>query len=166
MKRRITLGVYARFPEKCHYTALFMFNAPESSLKRAMLNTLYKMNGRGVEGSTLGFFEPSISIILEFGVADGLTFHYLDAGTLKILSDVIERHDINMLDFLCVARYYILRGERKRALRFDYYFLRFIFNDSSIEVRAFHERGLQRISTDDLANFLIKNINMELLKEK
>lgn len=166
MEREGTLGVYTGFPEKTHYNALSKLNAPEGSLKRATLNVLYRLNGRRVEGGLPGIVEPGIGVILEFGVADGLSFHYLDAETLRAISDAVGREGTSTLDFLCIARYYVSRGGRRRALRFDYYLLRFIFSDGNIEVQVFHERGLQRTSAEDLVNFLIENINLELLRVK
>jgi hypothetical protein len=159
-----TLGIYINFPNKYHGAARFEFKIPLSTLQKAILNTLYRLNGSSVTANISGLIGPDVDVILEFGVADGLIFNYMDEDALNMILNLISEEDIHILDFFCVIRYYRLRGEARRALRFDYYFLRFLFSKDEFEVQVFHERGLGRIPVEDFIKFLIEKINMELLR--
>jgi len=161
-----TLGVYINFPNKYHGAAKLEFKVPLSDLQKAILNTLYRLNGSSVGTHLSSLIGPDIKVIPEFGVADGLTFNYLDEDTLNTILKLINEEEARILDFFCVIRYYRLRGKERRALRFDYYFLRFLFGRNEFEVQAFHERGLERIPIEGLIKFLIENINVELLRKK
>ncbi|MEM2341184.1 MAG: hypothetical protein QXX94_02255 [Candidatus Bathyarchaeia archaeon] len=165
MKGRENLGVYINFPNVYHGAAQLEFNIPINDLQRIMLNTLYKLNGQSAGASLSSLIGPSIDVIPEFGVAEGLTFNYLNNDTLNMILNLINKRSVRILDFFCIMRYYKLMEGKRRSLRFDYYFLRFLFNNKFFEVQVFHERGLGRISIEDLIKFLVKNINMNLLKE-
>lgn len=164
MRGRDNLGVYINFPNIHHGTAQLEFNIPKNDLQRIMLNTLYRLNGQSASASLSSLIGPGIDIIPEFGVAEGLTFNYLNKDTLNMILNLINERSVRILDFFCIMRYYRLREGKRRALRFDYYFLRFLFsnNNKFFEVQVFHERGLGRITIEDLIKFLVENINMDL----
>ncbi|MEM2273240.1 MAG: hypothetical protein QXX56_03360 [Candidatus Bathyarchaeia archaeon] len=163
MRDRETLGIYTFFPEKSHYSARIKFNVPPINLQRTILNILYRLNGCKIEDDLFSLIGPDVEIILEFGVADGLAFNYLDADTLDTLLRAINGGYLRMIDFLCIIRYYKLRENKRIALRFDFFFLRFLFNSNELKIQVFHERGLQRISTYDLVKFLVKKIRLGLM---
>lgn len=152
------LGVYVNFPDKCHYAVRFEIKAPTRDVQEALLNTLHRLNGRKVIGDLVIFIGSNVNVILEFGVANGLIFDYLNEDTFKILLKAVGKRDLRILDFFCVVRYYVLRGKSRRALRFDYYLLRFLFHDGGIEAQVFHERGMQRISAEDLLSLIMDNV--------
>lgn len=163
-----TLGVYIIFPKKCHLTLQIEFSAPPASVQRAILNVLYRLNGRSVKNALFNLIiESGVEVILEFGAANGLSFDYLDVNTLNTFLKAVNEKTFRFLDFICIARYYRLRGNRRIALRSDFFLLRFLFSEGcELELQAFHERGLQRISVEDLAKFLVKEIQLELAAAK
>ncbi|MEM0010443.1 MAG: hypothetical protein QXT84_01975 [Candidatus Bathyarchaeia archaeon] len=163
MKERETLGIYAFFPERSHYSTHIKFNVPIIDLQRTILNLLYKLNGCKAEGSLLSLVEPSVEAFIEFGVADGLVFNYLDVNTLDNLLKAISGKILRVLDFLCIIRYYRVRDDKRVALRSDFFFLRFLFNNDELEIQVFHEKGLQRVSTNDLVKFLVEKIRFGLM---
>ena len=55
-------------------------------------------------------------------------------------------------------------GGKKVPLKFDHYFLRFVFHQRDLELRIVHERGTQHIHLEDLVNFVVGQINGELVK--
>ena len=63
------------------------------------------------------------------------------------------------MDFFCAIRYYKGNGEKKTALKFDYYMLRTIFGKDTLEVQVFHERGPRYVSPEDLTMFVFNRIN-------
>ncbi|MBS7604844.1 MAG: hypothetical protein QXR84_01850 [Candidatus Bathyarchaeia archaeon] len=163
MKERETLGIYTFFPERSHYSAHIKFNVPIIDLQRTILNLLYKLNGCKAEGSLLSLVEPNVEAFIEFGVADGLVFNYLDVNTLDNLLKAISGKILRVLDFLCIIRYYKVRSDKRVALRSDFFFLRFLFNNDELEIQVFHEKGLQRVSTKDLVKFLVERIRFGLM---
>ncbi len=165
MKFNRTLGVYEGFPNTYHGVARLEFNVSLSELQIAILNALYKLNGRRINGNLAALIGSNVDVIFEAGVANGLIFNYIDEEELKVLFREIAKKAFSILDFFCIIRYYMLRNGRRRALRFDYYFFRFIFGNEEFEVQVFHEKGLQRISVKDLIKFLIEKINLELARK-
>ncbi|MEM1586229.1 MAG: hypothetical protein QXX99_02850 [Candidatus Bathyarchaeia archaeon] len=166
MKTEETLGIYKIFPERSHYTAHIKINVPLISLQRIILDMLYGLNGRKVEDDLPRLIGPGVETILEFGVADGLVFNYLDADILNALLRKVGERGLRVLDLLCIVRYYRVRGDKRIALRFDFFFLRFLADNNELKIRAFHERGLQRISAEDLIMFLVKRMRLKLAKEE
>ncbi len=162
MKDGKTFGIYWNFPSLYHGVARFEFDASLSEIQRAILRVLYSLNGCNVKEQLSHQVLSDVDVIFEFGVADGLTFHYINEETLNILLETVDEKTLPIIDFFCVIRYYSMREGRRRALRFDYYFFRFIFGNSELEVQVFHERGLRRISVGDLIGFLAERINLEL----
>jgi len=161
-----SFGIYENFPNTCHYVAVFEFKAPLNTLKSAILNALYNLNRpENIPKKFLPKTITGLKVIFEFGIADGSTFNYLDEETLR---DSMEKMHLNIrgiMDFICIIRYYKPINKRFRALRFDYYLLRFIFGKDMFEVRVFHEKGLQRIDAKTLIEILAEGVNSELLEK-
>lgn len=169
--REESFGVYGGFPEKWHRRLSIKFYAPPADIQRALVNVLYELNGRSIKSYWTRNIGADIDVIFEFGVADNLTFHYIDSDTLDTLLKVIREGKIRILDIICIIRYYVeenhvSKGRRRKPLRFDYYFLRFIFNDGKLEIRVFHVKGPQRILADEVVEFLANCINAHLNKRK
>ncbi|MBS7639094.1 MAG: hypothetical protein QW600_00180 [Candidatus Bathyarchaeia archaeon] len=167
MKSKGSLGTYWDFPSRYHGAAILEFNLPMIEVQKSILNALYRLNGRSIGDYLKTLIGSNINVIFEFGVADGLVFNYIDGEILKSLLDEVKKRTLHNLDVFCIIRYYALGkngGSRPRALRFDYYFIRFLFRDSEVEVQVFHERGLQRISVEGLLKFLAERIGLEMAK--
>jgi len=64
---------------------------------------------------------------------------------------------LRTMDFFCAIRYY--KGEKKRALKFDYYLLRIVFNRGILEIQVFHKKGPRYISPEDLTMFIFNKTN-------
>lgn len=163
MKAKRGLGVYLDFPSTYNISMLLELDAPVDEAQRALLNFLHNINGRNIGGWLLNHVGQNISVIFEFGVAEELTFNYIDDEVLNLLLSEIDKKAFHILDFFCVIRYYAPKnnGSRK-ALRFDYYFLRFIFSEGELEVKISHERGLGRISAEELLKFILEGLSLEM----
>lgn len=163
-----TLGTYAFFPRKHHYVHHLKLEIPPHSAQKAILKALFRLNGHEIRDTLFNFIVGSdTKIILEVGVADGLSFDYLNIDTLNNILRIINERPASTLDFLCIVKYYRLRDNKRVALRFDFFLLRFLFHEGGeISIHAFHERGLQRIHAEELISFLIKEICLELFAEK
>ncbi len=151
-----------------HYgAARIESNVPLTELQEAILNALYNINrltGRAVRKYLPDMSELNLEIIFEVGVANGISFYYIDDETLESFMEKINRESPHILDLICIIRYYKLRNGVRRALRFDYYFMRFLFSSNTLELKVFHEKGLQRIDVEDLIKILVENINSEFAK--
>jgi hypothetical protein len=101
-------------------------------------------------------------VSFEFGVADGFSFNFLDQNELDRYVKCIDETK-EFLDFFFAVRYHIIKdGSKNIPLRFDYFVLRFAFQESSLVLSIRHERGIQRVPLDGLTAFLLKQINLEL----
>jgi hypothetical protein len=103
----------------------------------------------------------------EFGIAEGFEFNFLDHYELQLCLHSVEEYELEILDFFFVIRYHYTKDNSKQVpLWFDYLVLRFLFQKGKLELRIRHEKGAQRILLDDLTNFLVEQINIELSKKK
>jgi hypothetical protein len=164
------LGLYENFPTTIHKIAYFTTQASNKKLQQKLTATLQKLN---TETLTLeAVSDPSIpqgTVNFEFGIAEADTFNYLDSEETAKLLKTISKQPLQTMDFFCAARYHKSQDERETRLRFDYYMLRFTFNEDTIEVRAFHERGPRYTSPEDVINLIANKMNegsmKKLLKE-
>jgi hypothetical protein len=159
-------GVYENFPEMYHSIARLDHEVSTEKLQRVLVESLYRLNRGNGSSNFPEFTRHNIGVELEFGIADGLTFSYLDGEILEHCREMIYRQVFSMLDFLCVVRYYVIEEAKRKALRFDYHMLRFLFNEEEVELRVYHEKGTRRLPIEDLVKFLLQDINQELVRNK
>jgi len=161
------LAQYENFPETIHGVARFAYRSSIRKVEQTIFCALHQLN---METHSLNDITPFPSskceISFEFGVAEGVTFNYLGSEELEKFQKTTGQKALPMLDFFCVVRYHIVREEKRIPLKFDYNFLRFIFYENEMELRVSHERGTQRISTEELIAFITKRINEELLRKQ
>ena len=160
------LGQYENFPESVHRVAQFTHRNSVRKLQQAIIETFSKLNESSVElGSLIPFSREKWDVSFEFGVADGLTFNFIDKEEVERFRKITTKEALSILDFLCVTGYHTVNNSRRVPRRFDYQFLRFIFVGNSMELHMVHERGIQRIPLEELAAFLKRSINEELSKK-
>jgi hypothetical protein len=156
------LGFYNNFPRSVHKTVRFLASVSERTLQKALVEAFHRLN-KGTfsleEVATPSI--PQCTVIFEFGVAEDDDFNYLDDEERDRLLKIIRKKPFSTLDFLCVIRYYKLKGEARRPLRFDYYMLRFTFRKRIGRMRVFHEKGLMYVSPKDLPWFMVDKINAQ-----
>jgi hypothetical protein len=63
------------------------------------------------------------------------------AGKKLTSVGLVENGRGGRLDFFCSIRYYKDTGDKRVALKFDYYMLRAIFRKGEVEVRVFMSGG-------------------------
>jgi hypothetical protein len=157
------LGRYENFPENVHRLAAFNFYEPAKSVQQAILSSFCRLNKESFDvGAITPYLQQPCEVSFEFGVADGFDFVFLDDTELKKCLETVDESDLHVLDFFFAVRYYRLKGNKKIPLRFDYTVIRFRFYENHLEARIRHEKGTQRISLDDLTDFIAKQINVEL----
>jgi len=157
------LGRYENFPEIVHSVARFTHQSTEKKLQQAILRALHRLNQATHNLNAISpFSTPGCKVSFEFGVAEGLTFNYLDREELERLQKSIKKETPPTLDFFSVVRYHILKEGRLVPLRFDYHLLRFAFHRNNVEVQVSHERGIRRVPLEDLTNFIIGQIREKL----
>jgi len=162
------LGRYENFPENVHAVALFGYQASAKEVQKAILCALHQLNHERYDlDSVTLYLKQKCEVGFEFGVAEGFDFNFLDQKELDQCLRSIAEKELETLDFFFVVRYHIARKAGKRIpLRFDYHVLRFIFQESGLEMRIRHERGTQRVPLDELTAFLVKQINAELYRRQ
>jgi len=163
------LGQYEKFPQIVHGVGSFTYKFPASELKRAILQIFYMLNREIYDLSDITHLPSSsqCKVSFEVGIAEDISFNFLDDEELERFQKSVQKDTLPFLDFFCVVRYHIMKADGKRVpLKFDHYFLRFIFYQRELEVRIVHERGTQHIHLEDFVNFAIEQINNELAKRK
>ena len=162
------LGRFDRFPKNVHEVAVFNYQDPKTKLQQTILCALQKLNIKTFAlNNIMPFFEQDYKVSFEFGIADGQVFTFLDEEQLGQTLKVSEENELEVLDFFVVVRYHKIDENGKQIpLRFDYHVLRFAFHEKIVELLIRHERGTQRIATQDLVEFLTQQVNLELKKEK
>ena len=158
------LGRYENFPKNIHGISIFQHQDSTKSLQKAIFYMFHRLNSETFDvGTVTPYLKQNYEVGFEFGVADGFDFNFLDQNELDQCLEGVDETKIEILDFFFTVRYHIIRDDGKRVpLRFDYHVLRFVFKDGVLELRIRHERGTQQVPLDDLINFLVKQINVEL----
>ena len=152
--------MFDNFPPNIQF--MQRYNSAESSIKlqQRLIQTFYEINKR--EFSFEEAANPTIPrcrIIFEFGLADTESFNYIDKEEVKKALNALKSENIDTLDFFCAIRYYKGDGQRKRALKFDYYLIRTVYNQSLFEIQIHHKKGLRYVSPEDLASFIFNKLN-------
>ncbi len=157
------LGHYENFPTVIHNVLKFTHQSTEKKLQKVILRVFHRLNQEKRDLNVLSpFFSSKCEVSFEFGVAEGVTFNYLDEEELKRFQKDITKEALSTLDFFCVIRYHALKEGRRVPLKFDYHLLRFVFHGNNVEMQISHERGARRVSLEDFANFIIGEISKEL----
>lgn len=162
------LGFYQDFPEIPHAKVTFTSAAPTKTLQKAIAKVAGNLNTQEfvldtIAHTTIG----NCNIGFELGIAEATTFNYLTSEEVnRFLKSLTKKENVLNIDLLCVVKYHLATGEKRRPLKFDYYLLRFIFRKQEAQLRIFHERGTQHLSIEELVEFFMKQINIELEKMK
>lgn len=161
----VNLGHYENFPKNIHTYETFSTTISSKKLQQNLIQLLHDINRK-----ELSFEEianptiPKATVIFEFGLAEDGNFNFIDEKELeKVLKSLAKKH-LGTMDFFCAIRYYRDNGDKKTALKFDYYLLRTIFGKNILEIQVFHERGPRYISPQDLVDFLQNKINRDKSK--
>ncbi len=162
------LGRYENFPENIHGMVLLKNRNPTKKLQQVILRTFYCLNQENLDLITLTpYLKQNYKIGFECGVADGVDFNFLDKKELDQCLENLKETEAKTLDFFFVVRYHLVRDNCKMIpLRFDYHVLRLLFQEGDLELQIRHERGTQRVPLDDLTEFLVKQINLELSRRQ
>ena len=155
-------GVYAHFPDAYHCAALFLHKASRRKFQKSLIGLFYEMNVGEESFNVQSITSHGIKIAFDIGIADELTFNFIDDEERKKWLSILDKREFEILDFLLVARYYVSRRGRERPLRFDYYMLRFLFGRGSVELRVYHEKGTRRLSIEDLIYLLYKGLSKRI----
>ena len=138
----------------------FTSTVASQQLQQKLIQTLFEINKKEFSFEEAGHPTiPECGIIFEFGLAETDCFNYIDEEEVKKAMDLLANHSLENMDFFCVIRYYRGRGEKKRALKFDYYLLRTVYNESIFEIQVYHKKGLRYVSPEDLTAFIFNKLN-------
>ena len=154
----MTLGFYENFPSNIHMVESFNSTLSSKQLQQRLIQVFYEINRK--EFSFEEAANPTIpecKLIFEFGLADAEDFNYIDEEEVKKVRNLLEKEHLRTMDFFCAIRYY--KGEKKSALKFDYYLLRTVYDRDILEIQVFHQKGPRYISPEDLTLFIFNKTN-------
>ena len=153
-------GEYENFPKSIHKAAYFATALSSKRLQQTLIQALKEANTKTFNIEDIAApSEHQIQVIFEFGIAETNNFNYLDEDEANRTIKIIQKKPLQLADFFCAIRYYKTQNEKKTALKFDYYMIRFIFNKNIVETQVFHERGPRYMLPEDIINFVLKTIN-------
>lgn len=156
----MTLGFYDNFPPNIHYVETFNSTVSGRQLQQRLVQLLGEVNRKETSFEEVAIPTiPDGTVIFEFGIAELGNFNYLSAEEVARAMAFLAKTQVASLDFFCSIRYYKGRGEKRQALKFDYYMLRTVFGKGTFEVQVFHERGPRYLSPEDLVKFITDRLN-------
>ena len=162
----MTLGVFDNFPPNVQFVQSFTSTIQSQQLQQKLIQTFYEINNKEFSFEEAGHPTiPECEIIFEFGLADADCFNFIDEEEVKKAIDLLANQLLENMDFFCVIRYYRGEGEKRRALKFDYYVFRTVYNRSIFEIQVYHKKGLRYVSPEDLTMFIFNKVN-EACKRK
>jgi len=154
------LGHYENFPATIHSSSGYATSISNKKTQETLIHVLLSANKESFKIEDVAYPTiPHCTVIFEFGIADGDDFNYLNEEEANKAIKVVRKTPFETMDFLCDVRYYKKTEERKTALRFDYYMLRFTFGINQMLIQVSHEKGPRHLTPDDLIHFLIERIN-------
>lgn len=138
----------------------FNSTVPSSQLQRSLIKALYEINqGEFSFEEAANPTIPGCKIIFEFGLANATCFNYIDEEEVENALDQLDKEQLEVMDFFCVIRYHKCEAEKNRSLKFDYYFIRTVYNRRAFGVQVYHKKGLRYLSPEDLTQFIFNKIN-------
>jgi len=155
------LGVLDNFPQTIHRTTRLASLISNRKLQQTLTEALQRLNKESVNMERIA--DPSMpqcSASFEFGIAETDGFNYLDDEEVDRVLKVIHKDPFKTMDLFCCLRYHRKHEDKKTPLRFDYYLLRFIFEEKSLDMLVFHERGPRYVSPEDLTDLVVSRINV------
>jgi hypothetical protein len=159
----LTIGHYNNFPSNFHSVESFNSIYSSKKLQEKLLEIVNEINRNEYSFEEVSIpTVPDGKVIFEFGLAEDDDFNFIDQEEAKRALDLLASTRLDTLDFFCAIRYYKGTGEKRQALKFDYYLLRTIFGKELFEIQVFHERGPRYISPEELITFLFNEINRGL----
>ena len=155
------LGCYKNFPQNVHAVASFDYQESKKDVQKAILCAIQQLNHEICDLTAITpYLTQKCEVGFEFGVANGFDFYFLDQKELNHFMKFVVENEVKTLDFFLVVRYHLVRENNKRVpLRFDYHVLRFAFHVNGLEIRIRHERGSQRVTSEELITFVNEKIN-------
>ena len=154
------LGKYENFPTNIHRIESFDSSLTSKQLQQRLIQVLSSMNRKSfdfeeVANPTI----PNCEVIFEFGLAEDNGFTFIDEEETKKTLDALKNGHLQTIDFFCAIRYYKINAEKKTPLKFDYYLIRTIFGNSTVEFQIAHQRGPRYLSPEDLTALIFNKIN-------
>jgi hypothetical protein len=154
------LGLYDNFPINVHQIADFEASISKSKLQQGLTRTLYRLNKEKLSLEDVAHPSiPQCTVIFEFGIAESNSFNYLDKQETSRILKISRRTPFRVMDFFCAIRYYKTQNEEENPLKFDYYMLRFAFQDKTTGIQVFHEKGPRHVSPRELIDLVADRIN-------
>jgi len=156
------IGLYENFPEVHHGIAHFINKTSTQDLQKTFLHCLRRLNEKRESPSLAEFIRHKVKVEFDIGIADGMSFEYLDEKGLERCVNEVSNAALQVLDLYVVARYYVPDGEKRKPLKFDYFLVRILFSEQELEMLVHHEKGPMHLAVEELIELFFTRINREL----
>ncbi len=155
-------GLYENFPDVHHGVARFLYAVPTQDLQRILLQFLLMLNEKRESPSLAEFVRHKVRVEFDVGVAEGMSFGYLDEEYLGRCLSEVSKSALPVLDVFVVVRYYVPDGAKQKPLKFDYYLVRIMFGEKEFDMIVHHEKGPRHLAVEELVELFFNRINREL----
>jgi hypothetical protein len=160
------IGVSENFPKKIHRLERFETKLASKKIQKKLIQILESNNRKTYSFEDITYPSvPNCKIIFEAGLAEAKTFNYIDEEEKNRFLKALKKETLNLLDLFFSIRYYRINKKKDTPLNFDYYMIRIIFHNKTIEVKVFHERGPRHISPEEIVTFIINELNKNSTKK-
>jgi hypothetical protein len=154
------LGVYEGFPATVHKIMHFRISISNRSLQQKLVKSLHALNKQAFSLEKLADLSvPGFQAVFEFGIAEADGFNYLNEDETRGALKAIVKKPLQTMDLFCVVRCHRSVSEKRASLKFDYFMIRFMFNEGLMDAYAFHERGPRYTSPEDIINVIVNKVN-------
>ncbi|XHH08035.1 MAG: hypothetical protein ACFCUE_10720 [Candidatus Bathyarchaeia archaeon] len=154
------LGKYESFPLNVHFLETFSSNLSIKQLQLKLIEALKDLNRKPFRFEEISIPTiPNCEVIFEFGIAEEDGFNFLDEQETERALNALKKIQAASLDFFCAIRYYRISGQKKSALKFDYYMFKASFVAKKVEFQVFHKQGPRYVSPEELVTILIESMN-------
>ena len=157
---------YKAFPTNIHLIETYSSLLSIRKLQEKIIRVFYEINGK-----EFGFEDvanptvPEGTVIFNIGLAGAKKFSLINSEQVNAAIDVLNKENLQTIDFIIVIRYYKGKPEKRVPLRFDYYLLRTIYGKDKLEMQIAHDSGPRYVTPEDLSEFIFSKINVDSKKK-
>ena len=156
------IGLYENFPDIHHGVARFLYTASTQDLQRTLLQFLGELNEKKEKPNLSEFGKNRVKVEFDVGVAEGVSFTYLDDENEERCLNEVSRSALPVLDAFVVVRYYIPDVGKRKPLKFDYYLVRIVFGEKEFDMIVHHEKGPRHLAVEELVELFFTKISRGL----
>ena len=157
---------YKAFPTNIHLIETYSSLLSIRKLQEKIIRSFYEINGKEFDFEDVA--NPTVpegKVIFNIGLAGAKKFSLINSEQVNAAIGVLNKENLQTIDFIIVIRYYKIKPEKRVPLRFDYYLMRTIYGKDKLEMQIAHDSGPRYVTPEDLSEFIFSKINLDSKKK-